>query len=281
MAKSAISWVTHTQNDQTGCTKVGPECARCYAERDTWRFAHAPTAPYRYKAGVIEGGHWTGSIYTDIDQRRQIFRSLRDARASRRTWLGSMTDLWHESLPLEDRALALLAEEVRTLPACRVPQTLLFLSKRPARLRDWQRLYFPEGLPPQVEVGTTAGTQAMLQERLPPLLEVRATTRFLSCEPLLTPLNLSRVEIPRGSLHLLIVGGESGAKARGLPPGWVRSLRDQTGERQILFHFKQWGSLPLEGQETTPDGVPLLDGEIYQDLPGLSEGPGYSEMGMK
>jgi protein gp37 len=160
----------------------------------------------------------------------------------------------------------------------------LLLTKRPDRaaaLSPWQGAW-----PSNVWLGATVETQIWADRRIPALASVPARIRFLSCEPLLGPLNLS-VWLKQKSVHWVIAGGESGRRARPSNPDWFRSLRDQCVEARVAFHFKQWGAwAPAEvGVRLTPRvagkaiRVPLirlpkakagrvLDGQVWDQLPG-------------
>lgn len=164
----------------------------------------------------------------------------------RRIFVNSMSDLFHESLSDEwiDRVFSIMALAPR--------HTFQVLTKRAARMRDYcQRLYHTEdpagcGWPlPNVWLGVSIEDQRRADERIPPLLVTPAAVRFLSCEPLLGPIDLrlfAGLESPRASkLHWVIAGGESGPKARLMHPGWARGLRDQCAAAGIPFFFKQWG----------------------------------------
>jgi protein gp37 len=119
----------------------------------------------------------------------------------------------------------------------------LLLTKRPgsvARLAPWG-----DSWPANVWIGTTVENQLWADRRLPLLLSLPAARRFLSCEPLLGPLDMSKwtLKLPKGyhPVDWVIAGGESGPGARPMLPSWARSLRDQCDRARIPFHFKQWG----------------------------------------
>ena len=154
----------------------------------------------------------------------------------------------------------------------------LLLTKRPeniATLSPWSSQW-----PNNVWLGTTVETQSLAEERLPKLCAVPAGLRFISCEPLLGPLDLSSW---LGSyIHWVIAGGESGPKARPSDPVWFRLIRDQCAEASVPFHFKQWGSwTPESGGPTSSFEIGesllfrldkntagrLLDGRTWDELP--------------
>ena len=149
----------------------------------------------------------------------------------------------------------------------------LLLTKRPhlvGRLAPWTRQW-----PAHVWVGTTVENQRFAIKRIPYLLEIPCRVRFLSCEPLLGPVDLAQWV---DGLNWVIAGGESGGKARPTHPGWVRALREQCVAGNVAFHFKQWGSWwPNEGigNGSTTSFVRMskkragrtLDGRCWNELP--------------
>jgi protein gp37 len=183
-----------------------------------------------------------------------------------------MTDLWHESLEVDGPALTLLAQEVESLrTGCRAHnQVVMFLTKRPERLLEWQQLHFPNGLPPQAWVGTTAEDQSWADKRIPHLIQVEADVRYLSCEPMVGGVVL-RPEWLSRELEWVIAGGESGSKARRntAEPSWFRSLMDQCDKADIPFFFKQWGAHDEVGKRVGKKTAGCeLDGCERKEWPG-------------
>ena len=140
------------------------------------------------------------------------------------------------------------------------------LTKRPARAAKFVERHadlFPGGLPGHIWIGTSVEDQSV-DYRVRHLMAVPAVVRFLSCEPLLGPLDLTAfVEDRQGDdrLHWVIVGGESGLGARPMDPQWARSLRDQCREGAVPFFFKQWGG------RTPKAGGRELDGVTWDEYP--------------
>jgi protein gp37 len=115
----------------------------------------------------------------------------------------------------------------------------LLLTKRPERISvsvPWRGHW-----PPNVWAGVTAENQRWADKRIPLLIELPAAVRFVSCEPLLGPLDLSKWMRAKRGIDWVIAGGESGHKARPMNPQWARALRDQCESAGVPFHFKQWG----------------------------------------
>ena len=161
----------------------------------------------------------------------------------------------------------------------------LLLTKRPQLapvLTPWT-----DEWPTHVWLGTTVENQRFADQRIPSLLRIPCRYRFLSCEPLLGPIELSRWI---DALHWVIAGGESGPHARPTHPNWIRSLRDQCSTARVAFHFKQWGNLsPQETHEIEHDGSGtsfvrmskkragrMLDGRTWDELP-----HGYSDRAVR
>lgn len=277
MGTTDIEWADATLNWQSGCTNAGPECDSCYAEKMSHRLANMGQERYR---GATKDWAWIGAIRFDPIALRNAFAGLGRKRAPIRAFPGSMTDLWHRDAPAD--GLAAFAAEVAWLAAGiaagRIaPHTLMCLTKRPENLLAWQRLHFPEGLPPCFWAGTTAGNQRGADIRVPKLLDVRASVRFVSIEPMLGPVNLERYlfasgddgepaprnEPPLPCLHWIIVGCESigGRAGRPTDEAWVRDLRDQCATAGVPFFLKQ---LVRDGRVV---GMPTLDGVIHDAYP--------------
>lgn len=265
MSETKIEWATHTANWLAGCTKISPACQHCYAETMTARLATMPHAPARYREDVVKGRRWTGRVTYDSDALRAAFDGLCDAKSPRRVFCNSMSDTFHADAP--PKSLRHLADRImhheklrhangltdRPLMRCD-GHVIMLLTKRPDRLLAWQREHFPDGLPSWVWVGCTVEDQRRADGRIPVLLKVAAKVRFLSCEPLLGPVQLGVMVGERcsfydyglgeraGSIAWVIVGGESGPGARPMHPEWARSLRDQCVAAGVPFFMKQMSS---------------------------------------
>ncbi len=220
---SKIEWTHHTFNPWWGCVKVSPACKYCYAE--TWsRRVGLEVWGAKSERRFFTDRHWAEPCQWDKVARANGER--------RRVFCASMADVFEvraELNPWRQRLWGL----IDTTPSL----DWLLLTKRP---QNFQR-YLPNAVVPHnVWLGTTVENQRWANERIPNLVEVEAPVRFLSCEPLLGPLDLSPWLVS-GKIDWLIAGGESGGKARPTDPRWVRSLRDQCIAHGVAFHFKQWG----------------------------------------
>ncbi|MDA8113143.1 MAG: phage Gp37/Gp68 family protein [Acidithiobacillus sp.] len=246
MTKSKIEWTDEVWNPVTGCSKVSDGCKNCYAERITARFRkdHLPWTLQNAAHNVVEHPerldipmHW---------------------KKPRRVFVNSMSDLFHEQVSLETILYVWWVME-------QTPQhTYQILTKRPDRM---MRIAKGEKPLPNVWLGVSVENQAAADERIPLLLQTPAAVRFLSCEPLLGPVDLLDIngalaqwtmrgntlaDIGPGGIHWVIVGGESGSAARPMKPEWARSLRDQCVEAGVPFFFKQWGEWTTAGIVDNP-----------------------------
>src|ERR1051326_2606371 len=230
---SHIEWTDATWNPVTGCTKISPGCKHCYAERLAARLL-AMRNP-RYKNG------FKLTLHDDL-----LDLPLR-WRRPKRIFVNSMSDLFHDHVP-EDFIRRVL------ITAAKSPwHSYQILTKRARRLgRLAPRLSWPDNVWQGVSIENDQYVW-----RADYLRQVPAAVRFLSIEPLLGPVtNLSL-----DGIHWVIVGGESGPRARTMSPEWVRLLRDQCIQADVPFFFKQWGGrFPKAGGRE-------LDGREWNEMP--------------
>ena len=236
--KSKIEWTDATWNPITGCSKVSPGCARCYAERVSLRFRHS-LAP------------WTPENAQDNVQLHpeRLDQPLR-WRRPRRVFVNSMSDLFHELVP--DDYIASVFDIMGASPQ----HQFQVLTKRPDRMAEWFdfvgiclmrdgvirgcRLVGDWKWPlDNVWLGVSVENQRWADRRIPLLRRTPASLRFLSCEPLIRPLDLSDHLI---GVDWVIVGGESGPGARPIAIEWVRDLIDQCATAQVSVFVKQLGT---------------------------------------
>lgn len=238
-----IEWTDQTWNPIVGCSVVSPGCTNCYAMRMAGTRLKS-TKPYSgltqdTKAGPV----WNGKVRFLEERLTQPLRW----RKPRRVFVNSMGDLFHEDVSDDeiDRVFAVMAATSR--------HTYQVLTKRPERMGDHvSRLARTISWPiPNVWLGTSVEDQARANERIPALLNTPAVVRFLSCEPLLGPVDLDPwlyrrqcsargpVCQPQPPLDWVIVGGESGPKARDMNPAWARDIRDQCAKARVAFFMKQ------------------------------------------
>lgn len=240
--RTAIEWTDATWNPVRGCTKISPGCAHCYAETFAERFRGVPGHPY-------EQGFDLRLVPHKLDDPLKW-------RDPRHVFVNSMSDLFHEDVPL-DYVLEVVGV---MLQADR--HTYQVLTKRSERLRDLLAgpLRFAADRP-HIWWGVSVEDRRHGLPRLDHLRTAPAAVRFLSVEPLLEDLGT----VPLDGIHWVIVGGESGTGARPCHPDWVRSLRDQCAAAHVPFFFKQWG-----GVRKSRTGR-LLDGRTHDAKPNVAE----------
>jgi protein gp37 len=234
---SAIEWTDATWNPVTGCTKVGPGCDNCYAERFAERFRGVAGHPY-------EPGF-------DLTLRPERLDQPLNWKQSRRVFVNSMSDLFHKEVPFDFVDVVFESMERANQHVFQV------LTKRSSRLRTYINNRYSMCEPPShIWLGVSIEDGACLS-RLRHLRETKASVRFLSLEPLIGPMGkLKLVDI-----HWVIVGGESGPRARHPDPEWVREIRNQCIAGEVPFFFKQWGGIrpKSNGRE--------LDGREWNEYP--------------
>ena len=238
--KTAIEWTDATWNPTSGCTKVSPGCAHCYAETLTLRFHRG--GPFLPGKSAIHMHYSRLNLPLTWHTPKKIF-------------VNSMSDLFHEDIPLRfiKRVFSTMVEAKH--------HTFQILTKRAERLA---KVYDKLPWAKNIWMGVSVENQYWANKRIPLLLEVPASVRFLSCEPLLRPLNLERY-LP--DLQWVIVGGESGPHARPVDLIWIRNLRDQCQLASVPFFLKQLGGHPNKrGHEKA-----LLDGQLFRQMPCLYE----------
>ncbi|AVQ81683.1 phage Gp37/Gp68 family protein [Variovorax sp. PMC12] len=262
-ADSKIEWTDHTFNPWEGCQKVGPGCDHCYAESRNARFGGGqainwgPGAPRRRTSE----SNW--NLPKRWNAQADVFMIQHGRR--QRVFCASLADVFDNAVDPQWRA------DLFELIAATPNLDWLLLTKRIGNVGnmlpvpfDFERLY------PHVWIGATVVNQAEADRDIPKLQAVSAAKRFLSMEPLLGPVSFrwaTWVDRPRmhrenGCEHHLdgmrgidwvIVGGESGARARPMHPDWARSLRDQCQEAGVPFLFKQWGE--WTAHDVDPNGA--------------------------
>jgi len=220
MINTKISWCTHSWNPWQGCTHKSEGCDNCYARRRAERY------------GVSFVPHSSSEATWNLPRSKKV-------RAGDSVFVCSLSDFFIPAPGADmwrNRALDIIED--------RPDVTFLILSKR-----AWSMSYWAKNIrefPPNVWVGVTieSGTRA---ERAKVLIDtpVPSGVRFVSAEPLIEPLALS-AHLGPDRISWLIVGGESGPKAREMQRAWVEELSDEANEAKIPFFFKQWGAASNE-----------------------------------
>jgi protein gp37 len=237
-ANSKIEWTDATWNPIRGCTKISPGCVHCYAETFAERFRGVPGHPY-------EQGF---DLRLVPEKLAEPFRWSRP----RKVFVNSMSDLFHEDVPLE---YVERVAQVMTAADWHVFQVLTKRSKYQAELlRGPLRSAAAQ---PHIWWGVSVENRKHGLPRIDHLRSSGAAMKFLSIEPLLEDLG----ELNLIGIDWVIVGGESGAGARAMKPEWVIRIREQCRAANVPFFFKQWGGVRkgLAGRE--------LEGRLYDELP--------------
>jgi len=224
--QSSIEWTEVTWNPVTGCTKISPGCKHCYAERMALRLE--AMGQHRYRNGFAV------TLHPDA-----IKEPLRWHKP-RVVFVNSMSYLFHRDVPESFILRIFRTMEQASWHAFQV------LTKRSDRLRELaDRLPWPENVWMGVSVES-----ADYVWRVEDLLQVPASVRFLSVEPLLGPIP----DLPLDGIHWVIVGGESGPGARPMEAKWVRQIRSACIGDSVPFFFKQWGGVNKKRTGRTLDG---------------------------
>lgn len=232
-ANSAIEWTESTWNPVTGCSKISPGCKNCYAER----------LAKRLKA--MGQPNYTNGF--EVTCHRHMLELPLRWRKPQTIFVNSMSDLFHQKVPTE-----FILEIMATMQKCSWHRFQI-LTKRSGRLR---RLDARIKLPPNVWMGVSIENEKY-SFRIDDLRKTHAPVKFLSLEPLLGPMRNLDLE----GMHWVVVGGESGPKARPMKRQWVTDIRDQCLARGVPFFFKQWGGVNKKRSGR------ILEGRIWDEMP--------------
>jgi len=219
MKYSKIEWTEATWNPSTGCNKITAGCKHCYAETMAKRL-QAMGAP----------GYENGFEFTLMPDRLDMPLKIRKAN---KFFVNSMSDLFHEKMPF-----AFLDRVFETIE--KTPQhKYQILTKREQIMLDYCSA---RSIPDNVWLGVTVES-GKTKHRIDFLRKIDTNIRFLSIEPLIDDVG----ELDLSGIHWVIVGGESGPKARPMKPEWAANVRDQCDEQGVAFFFKQWGTWGEDG----------------------------------
>ena len=230
---STIEWTEATWNPTTGCTKISPGCKNCYAERFAERWRGIKGHPYEQGFDLKL---WYDRIEAPLHWKKQ-----------RIIFVNSMSDLFHKDIPFS------FTEKVFKTMEKASWHTYQVLTKRPERMLEFSEYYGK--WPLNVWAGVSVESR-QYTDRINVLRKVPTNIKFLSCEPLLSDLNLNLKTI-----SWVIVGGESGPGAREIKKEWVVSIQKQCKRAGVSFFFKQWGGVfkSQTGRE--------LNGRTYDEMP--------------
>lgn len=228
-----IEWTNMTWNPVTGCTKVSQGCKNCYAERMANRLK-AMGSP-RYADGF------------KVTLHEDLVDLPRTWRVPRLVFVNSMSDLFHENVPIE-----FIQRVFKTMNEC-PDHVFQILTKRSCRLAEvahqfkWSK---------NIWMGVSIEDLRVVN-RIEDLRTVPAFIRFLSCEPLIGPLSNLQLR----DIHWVIVGGESGPRSRPMKPEWVDEIHRSCKQQNVAFFFKQWGGVRKDLTGRT------LNGRTYDEYP--------------
>lgn len=249
MAESSIEWTELTWNPVTGCKKISPGCKFCYAEVMSRRLKAMGINKYRNGFQITIHPEALNIPFT--------------WKKSRMVFVNSMSDLFHEEVPSEFIQAVFLVMN-------KTPQhTYQILTKRPDRLLTIaEKLKWTSNIWMGVSVESEKYINRVLE-----LSQTPAKVKFLSVEPLIGYIPF----LPLDNINWVIVGGESGHKARPIKYEWIESIRSQCRKNNIPFFFKQWGKPKFNANADDPTidkthpnhakGGCQLNGEIYRELP--------------
>lgn len=229
--KSEIEWTDATWNPVTGCTKVGPGCDNCYAERFAERWRGVLGHPYEQGFDLRVWPSRLGQPFM-WKKPRMIF-------------VNSMSDLFHKDI---DRSFIDLVFDAMECADWHIYQVL---TKRSSLMRKYVRERYDDGpVPRHIWLGVSVEDSAHIS-RITHLKDVNSEARFISFEPLIGPID----EVDLQGIAWAIVGGESGPGARPMQAEWARRIRAISERDNVAFFFKQWGGARPKSGGRILDGV--------------------------
>lgn len=280
-ANSKIEWCDHTFNPWVGCTKISPACDHCYAE--SWAKRTGQPHLWTGERRRTSAANWKQPLAWN--------RAAEKAGVRNRVFCASLADVFDNQVPQQWR------DDLWWLIAHTPHLDWLLLTKRPQNIKAMLP-QFDEGPAwpwPNVWLGTTVENRVQAEFRIQELLAVPAAKRFLSCEPLLGPVDLHHIQQSTGwispldgirhigpsvfhgddRIHWVICGGESGPGARPMHPVWALKIRDQCQAHGVPFFFKQWGEW-IEFDHGTPETIEVdVDSELAESILPLLKHPGW------
>lgn len=241
MKKTKIEWTEETWNPTTGCTKVSEGCKFCYAEVMAKRLEAMGTPGYE-----------NGFKFSLMPERLE--QPLKKKKPTK-YFVNSMSDLFHEEMPNE--FLDKIFEVIKKTPQ----HTYQILTKRDKRMAKY---FKNKSVPKNVWLGVSAENRINGLPRIDNLRNIKATVKFLSIEPLLE--DLGKVNLK--GIDWVIVGGESGHKARQMKEEWAINIKEQCKKTKVPFFFKQWGTWGAdEIKRNKKANGRILQGKIWEAYP--------------
>lgn len=240
MRTTKIEWTDKTWNPITGCTKISAGCANCYAEVMSRRLQAMRQGKY------VNG--FTLTMHEDVLEEPKQWKKPHNI------FVCSMSDLFHKDVPFEfiDKIMLTISQ---------TPQhKYQILTKRANRMNEY---FTSHPIPENAWLGVTVDVSTS-KERIDYLRHLPATIKFLSCEPLLEDLGEMSLE----GIDWVIVGGESGTRARPMKEEWAVNIMKHTEEQGTAFFFKQWGAWGSDGiKRSKKTNGKLILGKVYQKMP--------------
>lgn len=235
-AKTQIEWTDATWNPVTGCTKISPGCKNCYAERFSERFRGVANHPFEFGF--------------DIQIREKRLAEPLKWQRPLHIFVNSMSDLFHKQVPVS------FIDKVFDTMERADWHTFQILTKRSSRMRTYIiRRYHYGRVPNHIWLGVSV-EDSRRKSRIDHLREVNANT-FISFEPLIGPIGY----VDLTCIDWVIVGGESGPRARRMEASWATEIRQQCEVTRVPFFFKQWGGLRPKS------GGRILEGREWNSIP--------------
>jgi protein gp37 len=229
-----IEWTDITWNPVTGCSWVSPGCDNCYAKRMAKRLKAMGQSKY---CNEFEPTCHPGALHDQFPKKpKKIF-------------VCSMSDLFHEDIHFS--FIWAIFRKIRI----NSQHTFQILTKRPERMSRFIKKFQPEFMPENLWIGVTAENQYQYEKRSYELASINCRVKFVSIEPM-----LSSIELFGYVPDWVIVGGETGPKARTMNPDWVRSIRDQCKAESIPFFFKQ-----MSNKQPIPDDLMIKEFPVIKE----------------
>lgn len=239
--QSKIEWTEQTWNPTVGCTKISPGCKHCYAEKMALRLQAMGMRGYENGFGL---SLMPERLAEPLERRKPTIY-----------FVNSMSDLFHEEVPFE------YIDKVFDVMKRAHQHTFQVLTKRAERMADYCQ---GKAIPPNVWLGVSVEDRKHGLPRIKLLRSIDVMVRFLSVEPLLE--DLGKPDL-RG-IHWVIVGGESGSKARPMQRLWVDGVKRQCDKYGVPFFFKQWGTWGPDGQKRSKKtNGRTYKGQVWDAMP--------------
>lgn len=240
MRTTKIEWTDKTWNPITGCTKISAGCANCYAEVMSRRLQAMRQEKY------ING--FTLTMHEDV------LAEPKQWKKPHNIFVCSMSDLFHKDVPFTyiDKVMKTINDTPH--------HKYQILTKRADRMNEY---FTSHQIPDNAWLGVTVDVSTS-KERIDYLRHLPASIKFLSCEPLLEDLG----EMNLAGIDWVIVGGESGTRARPMKEEWAVNIMKQTEDQGAAFFFKQWGAWGSDGiKRSKKTNGKMILGKVYQKMP--------------